>query len=122
MNPRHLYAFYGSLRQGMSNHRRFRDGIEFLFIETLRGYRLHAMRWYPYAVKTGSPVDSIVVEVCRITDAEVERAIHDLELSVGYYYDEAIIRGEPTGIYLYAESGPEPLVKEGDWVKFFGSR
>jgi len=90
-------------------------------VETLAGYRMHAMRWYPYAVRTDDPNDITVVEVYRIMDAKTEKAIHELELSVGYYYDEVALRSHQVGIYLYRESGAEPSVKSGDWVKFFGS-
>lgn len=120
VNPDGIYAFYGSLRKGMSNHRKYRHGLSLLFVESLSGYRLHAMRYYPYAVKTGLQTDTTVVEVYKIIDPVVERAIHDLELSVGYHYDEVAIRGMRTGIYLYLTTGPEPLVEDGDWVKFFG--
>ncbi len=95
--------------------------MSLLFIETVQGYRLHAMRYYPYAVKTGLQTDTTVVEVYKIIDPVVERAIHELELSVGYHYDEVVIRGMRTGIYLHSASGPEPLVEGGDWVKFFGT-
>jgi gamma-glutamylcyclotransferase (GGCT)/AIG2-like uncharacterized protein YtfP len=120
MNPDRLYAFYGSLRKGMLNHRRYASGLDFLYQESITGYRLYAMDDYPYAVKTGNKTDIAVVEVFRIVDPEIERAIHDLELSVGYYYDEVAIRGKRTGIYLFKSVGPEPLVENGDWVKFFG--
>lgn len=122
MNRDHLYAFYGSLREGMSNHRRYQHGIELVFTETITGYRLQALRHFPYAVRTGSAEDRIVVEICKVTDPGIEQSIHELEMSVGYYYDEVEIRGQRVGIYLYPESGAEPLVKDGDWVKFFGSR
>ncbi len=121
MNPYSTYAFYGSLRQGMSNHSRYERGMSLLFTEKVPGYAMHAMRYYPYAVKTGNPEDAIIVEVYKITEPKTERAIHALELSVGYYYDEVMIRDQRTGIYLFEKRGPEPLVKGGDWVKFFGS-
>ncbi len=95
--------------------------MSLLFVEQVPGYALYAMRYYPYAVKSGNPDDRIVVEVYKITDSATEKAIHALELSVGYYYDEVMIRDQRTGIYLFEKTGPEPLVKGGDWVKFFGS-
>lgn len=106
----------------MDNYTAYHEGLEYLFTETLPGYRLHALEWYPYAAKSKHPDDSIVVEVFRATDPEVEKAIHELELDVGYVYDEVIVRGTSTGIYLFEKAGPEPFVKGGDWVKFFGSR
>ncbi len=120
MNLRSTYAFYGSLRRGMSNYLKFAPGMRFLYEEVIPGYQLYAMRHYPYAFKTGSANDFITVEVFKINDPDAERAIHDLEISVGYYYDEVDIHGESTGIYLFRQRGTEPLVKGGDWVKFFG--
>lgn len=122
MNKEHLYAFYGSLRKGMSNHRRYRNGLEFLFTESIAGYKLYALPGYPYAVKTGSPGDVLTLEVHRAIHPATERAIHDLEISVGYFYDEVIVRGHMVGIYLFEKAGTEPLVEGGDWVTFFGSR
>lgn len=121
MNPDSIYAFYGSLRQGMSNHRRFERGMTHLFTEKLPGFVLYAKRFYPYAVKSTNPHDTIVAEVYQVKNPRTERAIHELELSVGYYYDEVLIRGHRAGIYLFEKPGPEPLVKDGDWVKFFCS-
>jgi gamma-glutamylcyclotransferase (GGCT)/AIG2-like uncharacterized protein YtfP len=106
----------------MVNYRRFRRGMEFLFTETISGYRLHALRWYPYAVKSSVPGEAIVVEVFRLTNEGVEKAIHELEVNEGFVYDEVNIRGQKTGIYLFETAGPEPSVMGGDWVKFFGSR
>ena len=122
MNKDHLYAFYGSLRKGLSNHRRYQDGLEYLFTESITGFQLYALPGYPYAVKTGNPADILTVEVHRASNPATEQAIHDLEMGVGYIYDEVIVRGQATGIYLFEKVGTEPLVAGGDWVKFFGSR
>jgi len=122
VNADHLYAFYGSLRKGMSNYRVYRHGLEYQFTEVLPGYGLHAMQGYPYAVNTNNEKDTIVVEVFRVSDPIVEKDIHDLELGVGYKYEEVLIRGTTTGIYLFEKQGGEPSVRDGDWVKFFGSR
>ncbi len=121
MNPASTYAFYGSLRRGMSNHSQFQQGLKFLSEEALYGFRLYAMDEYPYAVRTGNLLDIITVEVFQVTDPSVERAIHELEIGVGYYYDEIVLHGIQVGIYLYKNAGTETLVKDGDWVKFFGS-
>ena len=121
MNSSSLYAFYGSLRRGMSNYERYKAGLEFLYEEQIRGYHLYQMEHYPYAVKTNQEEDAILVEVFKITDSPTEKAIHDLEISVGYYYDEVEIRRQPVGIYLFKKAGSESLVKDGDWVKFYGS-
>lgn len=92
-----------------------------MFKERIRGYGLYAMRDYPYAVKTGNVGDSLLVEVFKIKDPIIERTIHELEIEVGYIYDEVLIRNQLTGIYLFEKVGSGPLVNGGDWVKFFGS-
>jgi gamma-glutamylcyclotransferase (GGCT)/AIG2-like uncharacterized protein YtfP len=120
VNPDSLYAFYGSLRQGMLNHDRFRHALRYLYTESIQGYRLHAMEYYPYAVRTGRADDVLVAEIYQVIDSQVEQAIHELELSVGYSYAEVMILNQSTGIYVFETSGPEPLVQGGDWVKFFG--
>ena len=121
MNAESTYAFYGSLRRGMINFQHYRHGLKFQYAERIPFYCLYPMENYPYAVRTGSKDDTIVVEVFKITDPKVEKAIHDLEISVGYFYNEIEIRGQSVGIYLFEIAGPEPSVKGGDWVKFFGS-
>ena len=121
MNARSTYAFYGSLRRGMSNYQRYKNALEFLFQDTLGGYQLYALENYPYAVRTGNPADLITVEIFKVTNTDMERSIHELEIGVGYYYDEIPIRGALTGIYLFEKKGHETFVKNGDWVQFFGS-
>ena len=119
MNKNSCYAFYGSLRRGMFNYQKFKDHLEYLFTENLPGFRLHAMDHYPMALITHSPNDIIRAEIMRVTDASTEKAIHDLEIKAGYYYDEVTVRGNKVGIYLFRESGKYPLVPGGDWIHFF---
>ncbi|HRI80437.1 MAG TPA: gamma-glutamylcyclotransferase [Cyclobacteriaceae bacterium] len=121
MNANSTYAFYGSLRMGMSNYDEFKEGLEFQFLTVIYGFQLYRMENYPYAVKTGNHADGITVEVFKVTNPEIEKSIHALELEVGYHYEEVEIRGNQVGIYLYKSAGPEPLVRHGDWAKFFGS-
>jgi gamma-glutamylcyclotransferase (GGCT)/AIG2-like uncharacterized protein YtfP len=105
----------------MSNYLEFEAGLKFLYKEIIPGYQLYAMKEYPYAVKTSIPSDLITVEVFKVKNPSTERSIHSLELGVGYYYDEVIIRNNAVGIYLYKKIGNETLVKSGDWVQFFRS-
>ena len=105
----------------MVNYDEFKNGLRFLYLEVISGFQLYQMKHYPYAVRTGDKNDIITVEVFEVTNPEVERSIHALEIGVGYYYDEVEIRSRKVGIYLFETAGPEPLVKGGDWVKFFGS-
>ena len=122
MNSHSKYAFYGSLRRGMSKYLEFEKGLEFQYQEIISGYGMYALQDFPYAVKTGNPSDLVTVEVFRIINPDVERAIYGVEMTEGYYYDEVKIRNEKIGIYLFKKAGSDPLVKGGDWVNFFGSR
>ena len=122
MNINSLYAFYGSLRRGMMYYEVYKRGLEYQFSAQLDGFKLYALEEYPFAVKTNNGSDSIVVEVFKIVNPETEKDIHELELGVGYYYDEVVINSVTAGIYLYEESGNYQEVKGGDWVKFFGHR
>ena len=106
---------------GMSNYNDFKDSLDFRFLTMIHGFQLYEMEHYPYAVRTNSPSDHITVEVFKVTSPVIEKSIHELELEVGYYYDEVEILGKHVGIYLFRKVGHEPLVKGGDWVKFFGS-
>ena len=100
----------------------YKDGLEYLFSARVEGFKLYAMEEYPFAVKTMLPEDSIVVEVFKITSHKIEKNIHDLELGVGYYYDDVVVDSVTARIYLFREAGNYPEVKGGDWVKFFGVR
>ena len=106
---------------GMSNYDEFKEGLDLQFLTVIKGFQLYGMEHYPYAVKTNNPSDLLTVEVFKVTNPEIEKSIHELELEVGYYYDEVEILGNQIGIYLFKEACPDPLVKGGDWVKFFGS-
>lgn len=120
MNSRSTYAFYGSLRRGMSNYKIYATSLEYIKTVRLPGFRLYSLPNYPFAVRSMVQDDTIVVELFSVTNRHVEQSIHALELSVGYYYDEVIIEGQSIGIYLYESPGNHPVVEHGDWVHFFG--
>ncbi len=122
MNSNSLYAFYGSLRRGMMYYEVYKDGLEYQFSAKVEGFKLYALKDYPFAIKTSQPKDIIVVEVFKIANSDIEKKIHELELGVGYYYDEVKIKSVTVGIYLFRTPENYPEVKGGDWVKFFGSR
>lgn len=122
MNRDSCYAFYGSLRQGMYNYKRYQKHLNYLFTENLSGFNLYALERYPIAVKTNSSADTIKVEVMQIIDPIIENEIHQLEMKAGYYYEEVFVGGLLAGIYLFHENGKSPLVPGGDWVQFFGQQ
>jgi gamma-glutamylcyclotransferase (GGCT)/AIG2-like uncharacterized protein YtfP len=114
MNSNATYAFYGSLRRGMSNYKIYEPSLEYIKTVRLSCFRLY------FAVRSTNREDVIVAELFKVTNHRVEQSIHSLELSVGYYYDEVIVEGKSIGIYLYESAGNHPPVEHGDWVHFFG--
>lgn len=100
MNSSSMYAFYGSSRRGMI-YEMYKHGLEYQFSTTLEGFKLYALQDYPFAVKTNQPLDSIFVDIFKIRDPEVEESIQQLELSVGYHYDEVIVTTITVGVYLF---------------------
>ncbi len=120
MNSDATYAFYGSLRRGMTNYKIYESSLQYIKTVVLPGFRLYSLPNYPFAVRSMDQDDTIVVELFSVTNRQVEQSIHTLELSVGYYYDEVIVEGKSIGIYLYESAGNHPPVEHGDWVHFFG--
>ncbi|MEI9920278.1 MAG: gamma-glutamylcyclotransferase family protein [Bacteroidota bacterium] len=114
-----VFAFYGSLRRGMENHSLHDNHLKYLFSARLRGYRLYSMGEFPFAVKSSSLSDSIVVEVFNIIDRSTREMIHKLEMDEGYYLELVKIDEVEAGIYLYKEPGNYRYVEDGDWVTFF---
>jgi gamma-glutamylcyclotransferase (GGCT)/AIG2-like uncharacterized protein YtfP len=123
MNKDSQYAFYGTLRSGMENNIYYgAHALESLGIVELKGYLLFSLGEYPYAIKTPDLSKTIKAELFRINDKTIERDIHDMEISVEYYYDEVLYKSSLFGIYLFKHSGNgDILIEYGDWVKFKSS-
>lgn len=117
----HTFAFYGSLRRGMENYSAYEDELEYLFSARLKGYRLHSLGEYPFAVRT-SDDDAITVEVFQTTSESAASGIHQLEIDAGYECEEISIDGLKVKIYLYRDHGNYREVDGGDWVTFFRER
>ena len=122
MNSNSLYAFYGSLRKGMMYHEVYKQGLEYQFTTEVEGFKLFALKDYPFAIKTGQSKDIIIVEVFKIINPDIGKKIHELELGVGYHYEELKVNSYEVGIYLFDRPENYPEVIGGDWVKFFGAR
>lgn len=122
MTGSHLYALYGSLRVGMYNRVPFAHALEVIKTVRIPGFRMHALRHYPYVVETGSPEDTIVAEVTRVTDPETEQKMIDFEASVGYQLKEVHHEGLTFSIFIFLQAGAHRVVPGGDWVEFSGLR
>ena len=114
-----LYAFYGSLRQGMDNHAHYAKGLHYVRTIILKGYALYSLIDYPYAVKTGDLSDTVVAELYTIPDPQTKQNIHDMEIDAGYIFLEEEIAEGKFGIYIFAAPGDhDTRVPGGDWVAY----
>ena len=120
MGETDLFAFYGSLRKGMSNYKTYQHYLEYVSTNRLTGYAMYALTEYPYAVHSAKLSDSMVIEIYRIKNEAVKEKIYHLELDAGYIFDQIEIEGKTVGIYLFREPGNDPKVISGDWVEFYG--
>jgi gamma-glutamylcyclotransferase (GGCT)/AIG2-like uncharacterized protein YtfP len=118
MNKDSLYAFYGSLRKGMDNYERYRDAMVYLYSIRLKDFKLYSRGLYPCVAKS-THENSVLVEVFRITDPQLEKEIHEMELEEGYVYEEVLINDQLVGIYVFVNIENFTEVKSGDWVTFY---
>lgn len=119
-----LVAVYGSLREGLGNHRclgipnedhvRQEDGI------ISEGFRMVSLGGFPGLLQTTDPTD-IVVEVYEVKTPGAARRLDALE---GYpsFYDRKIVTlqdGREAWVYfLDNKYDNHPRVVGGDWVKY----
>ncbi|MFM7194463.1 MAG: gamma-glutamylcyclotransferase family protein [Bacteroidota bacterium] len=122
MTGSHLYALYGSLRIGMSNRDPFVHALEAIKTIRIPGFRMYALRHYPYVVETGSPADTIVVEITRVTDPATEQKMIEFEASVGYQVKKVHHEGLEFSLFIFPQAGAHRVVEGGDWVEFAARR
>ena len=120
MNQVSLYAFYGSLRQGMKLHQEFEHSLVYLHSFWLKGYELYALPNYPFAIKSESSDSKILVEVMQIINSQTEKEIYKIEMDAGYCFEKVMIGEVSVGIFLFNDAANYQRIKQGDWVKFFG--
>jgi gamma-glutamylcyclotransferase (GGCT)/AIG2-like uncharacterized protein YtfP len=115
-----LVAVYGSLRNGLGNHRLLENSEYLGEFESKPEYSLYSLGGFPGLKENGTT--SVVMEVYAVDEATARR-VDQLE---GYnpnsdnntFYDKKMIEtpyGE-AGVYLYVNDIPEDrLVESGDW-------
>lgn len=119
-----LCFVYGSLREGLGNHRvlgeskRQDDGV------IPFGFRMRSMGGFPAIYHAGAQDETpITVEVYEVSSEDVAQRLDWLE---GYpnFYDRKVIKladGRVGWVYfIHREDTSRPLVPEGDWKKFLG--
>lgn len=116
-----LFAFYGSLRRGMGNYKFYESDLKYIETRRITGYKLYALKDYPYAVRSSVESDSLVIEIFQIEDSRVVQAIHQMELEAGYVLELIEVDGAWVGIYLFEQAGDDSSVESGDWVEFYGA-
>lgn len=122
MNKDGLYIFYGTLRLGMENHAFYAEGMQYIDTIILNGYKLASLGDYPYAVDTGDPSNKIKVELFRLDDRQA-KAIYEMELEAGYYYEEIQLNQKKYGIFLFPQVNPnDEVISSGDWAKYLEER
>jgi gamma-glutamylcyclotransferase (GGCT)/AIG2-like uncharacterized protein YtfP len=114
-----LYAFYGSLRQGMPLYDEFRFSLHYQYSCWLPGYALYSLGEYPYAVRNTDSSERILIEVMKVLDGTTEKRIDDIELQAGYFKEQIRIGEDRIWIYLFDHPTNNLKVKSGDWVTFF---
>jgi gamma-glutamylcyclotransferase (GGCT)/AIG2-like uncharacterized protein YtfP len=118
MNKDGLYVFYGTLRKGMVNHPFYTAGMNYIDTVTLTGYRLISLGEYPYAVATGDPANKIKAELFRLNEQQA-KAIYEMELEAGYYYEDIQIGQKKYGIFLFSQVNPNDVeIDCGDWAEY----
>jgi len=122
MDKKILVAVYGSLRQGLHNHRLLESSNYLGDFNTEPIYSLYSLGSFPGLKENGNT--SVVMEVYEVTEA-VARNVDSLE---GYtpggnntFYDKISIE-TPWGtasVYTYVNELPQSsLVESGDWKEF----
>lgn len=110
------FAFYGTLRLGMSNFQVYQASLRYRRTVVLPGFDLYDAGAYPYAVRSSQPGACIVVDLMEVIDEHTQKLIDALEFDAGYFLDTVIIDDDKFGIYLYQQNlSSDPLIESGDW-------
>lgn len=123
MSKKNLIAVYGSLREGLGNHRLIENAEYLGKFKSEPVYTLHSLGGFP-GLKNGGNT-SVVMEVYNVDDATARRVDqlegYDPNSNDNTFYDKEMIEtpyGE-AGVYIYVRNlGPESIVESGDWKKF----
>uniref|UniRef100_A0AAU6VZP5 Gamma-glutamyl cyclotransferase n=3 Tax=unclassified bacterial viruses TaxID=12333 RepID=A0AAU6VZP5_9VIRU len=118
-----VVAVYGSLRQGMGNHRLL-ENAEFLCrTVTSEPYAMYSLGGFPKVALNGEKMAPIVVELYSCDEATMAR----LDRLEGYYgegqrnfYDRSTIQTEcgKDALIYHIEGAASNPVESGDWVQY----
>lgn len=119
-----LYAVYGSLRKGLSNHGTLGNSPMVGTVVTEPKYTMVSLGGFPGVVKGGNT--SITLEIYDVKHETIEQNLDWLE---GYsgpndeynFYNKEIIETELGPAYIYyinEDVNGRPLVESGDWKQY----
>lgn len=114
----HTVAVYGSLRQGLHNHRLLTNA-EYLGTDNIPGFDMYSMGGFPF-LKPSDTEAKTVIEVYNVTDDEFTRLDH-LE---GYpsFYDRKQVPTKHGDAWIYFIDEPSPIhdkVENRDWKQYY---
>lgn len=124
---KHTVAVYGSLRQGLGNHRLLAHVPEFKEGKTVQPFIMYSMGGFPAIVDGGD--SGVVVEVYEVDDDTLQR-LNQLEGYSGEYgyqgfYDRKVVDVEldsgdevQAHIYYFHEAPNNSVVDTGDWKEY----
>lgn len=118
-----LVAVYGSLREGLGNHRLI-ESCEKLSTERLHGFKMNDLGYFPAAFSTNNPEDSIVIEIYKVDEDQTKESLDALEGYRSGFYDRIKVstsKGD-AWIYIMDENKSLKIVEEGDWIEYYKSK
>ena len=123
MNRHSQYAFYGSLMKGMDNHMLYERHLKFLGEVQLEGFKMFALKDYPYVIRSNDFNHKIVAELYKVIDIKTEQSIYEMELDEGYIFSEVEIAGNKFGIYVFdSHVSNSNEIMSGDWRSYIKSQ
>ena len=122
-------AVYGSLRQGMGNHRLL-EGQEFVGTTvTSEKFAMYSLGGFPKVALHGEKVSPIVVEIYNVNEQGLSRlnmleGFHGRNSPHNFYDCSPVETGLGEALIYHIDDGyggTSSLVEDGDWVKYRGN-
>jgi len=117
-------AVYGSLREGLHNHKRLGEDKDFIGEGLVKGFGMYSLGAFPALSREGTHTD-VVVELYHVSD----KSMMDLDVLEGFpsFYTRKLcpitVNGETVPAWVYYIKGvieDRDFVASGDWVQHVG--
>lgn len=116
-----LVAVYGSLRQGLHNHRLL-ENSEFIGTDRIPNWEMYSYGGFPF-IAPSSTSDTILIEVYDVTEDEFA----SLDMLEGYpsFYNRKQVSTEYGDAWIYfidyEDTNDFTPVPNGDWKAYYGA-